>query len=63
MKLRTTHYLCLRLWPKRSRLGERFLGCLKVGHIIFYASQRFDGILLIALCWLGSYYFIVHKLG
>ena len=40
-----------------------FLGSLKVGCIIFLASQRLDGILLIALCCLGSYYFIVHKVG
>ena len=31
--------------------------------IYFYASQRFDGTLIIALNWLGSYYFIVHKVG
>ena len=40
-----------------------FLGGLKAGYIIFYASQRFDTTLLIALYWLGSYYFIVHKVG
>ena len=40
-----------------------FLDSLKVGYIIFYASQRFDGILLVALYWLVSYYFIVHKVG
>ena len=40
-----------------------FLGSLKVGYIIFYTSQRFDGILLIALYWLVSYCFIVHKVG
>ena len=40
-----------------------FLGGLKVGYIIFFASQRFNGILLIALYWSGSYYFIVHKVG
>ena len=37
-----------------------FLGDLKVGYIIFFASQRFTGILLY---WLGSYDFIVHKVG
>ena len=40
-----------------------FLGSLKVGCIIFYASRRFDGMLLVALYWLGSYYLIVHKVG
>ena len=40
-----------------------FLDSLKVGYIIFFASQRLDAILLIALYWLGSYYFIVHKVG
>ena len=40
-----------------------FLDSLKVGYIIFYASQRFDGRLLIALYWLCSYYFIVRKVG
>ena len=40
-----------------------FLGSSKVGYITLYASQRLDGILLIALYWLGSYYFIVHKVG
>ena len=42
---------------------DGFLGSLKVECMIFYAIQRFDGILLIALNWLGSYYFIVHKVG
>ena len=40
-----------------------FLGSLKVGYIIFFASQRFDDILVIVLYWLGSCYFIVHKAG
>ena len=40
-----------------------FLGSLKVGYIIYFASQRFDGVLPIALYWLSSYYFIVHKAG
>ena len=38
-----------------------FLDSLKVGCIIFFASQRLDAILLIALYLLGSYYFTVHK--
>ena len=42
---------------------NHFLGSLKVGYIIIFASQRFDGILIIVLYWLGSYYFIVHKAG
>ena len=40
-----------------------FMGSRMVGYIIFYASQRFDGTLLIAINWLGSYSFIVHKVG
>ena len=61
--LGTTHYLCLRLGPKGSRLGEWFF-VQPYGWVYnFYASRRFDGTLLIALYWLGSYYFIVHKVG
>ena len=40
-----------------------FLGSLKVRYIIVFASQRFDGTLQMALYWLGSYYFMVHKVG
>ena len=51
-------------WGRRE-VGwvDDFLGSLKVGYIIFYASQRFDGILVIVLYWLDGYYFIVHKVG
>ena len=61
--LGTAHYLCLRLGPKGSGLGEWFFGQPKGWVHNFFASQRFNGILLIALYRLGSYYFIVHKVG
>ena len=43
--------------------GNYFLGSLRVGYVIFYGFQRFNGIPLIALYWLASYYIIVHKAG
>ena len=53
----TVHFLRLRLWPKRNGLGKWFFERPQGWVYIFFISQSFFSIFLIALYWLGNYYF------